>query len=62
MSGPQRIPVADVTAFCALAGLTSPTQRMELLRCVQAMDSEFMAIVEQRRKAEERKSKRGKRR
>ena len=57
MSGAQPIAIADVTAFCALAGMTDPTQRMELLHCVQAMDAEFMSIVAERQKAEQRKRK-----
>ncbi|WP_182086954.1 hypothetical protein [Aureimonas sp. ME7] len=45
MSGYQAIPVVEVMAYCALAGITDASERMLLLRLMQVMDREMLAVL-----------------
>lgn len=57
MHGYQPIPVVEVMAYCALAGISDASERMLLLRLMQAMDREMLAVMAKRA---ERERKRGK--
>lgn len=54
MNGPQPISVADIMAYCAIVGMTDPQDRLELLRAVQAMDTEHAKWDAERRKNQQR--------
>jgi hypothetical protein len=51
MNGAQAIQIAEIMAFCAMAGLADPVTRMTILNMVQAMDDEFLSVMAERRKA-----------
>ena len=59
MGGPQPITITEIMAYCAMAGISDPTERMTILRLVQAMDGAFMrwAVAKQKQEAAKRKAK-----
>lgn len=50
MNGPQPLGIGDVMAYCAMAAIADPSDRMLLLRLVQAMDGEYLRIATERQK------------
>ena len=44
MSGPQRITISEVLAYCDLMGITDVECRATLLQRIQILDNEFLAI------------------
>lgn len=50
MNGPQPLGIGDVMAYCAMAAIADPSDRMLLLRLVQAMDGEYLRLATERQK------------
>jgi hypothetical protein len=55
MGGPQPISMGDIMAYCAMGAIAEPSDRMLLLRLVQAMDAEFMKYVVEQQKRRDKK-------
>jgi hypothetical protein len=56
---PQAITLSDIMAYCAIAGISDPIDRMTLTRCIQAMDRAYIAVVVEKRQQEARARKKG---
>ena len=50
MNGPQPISLGDIMAFCAMAAISDPIDRMAILYAVQAMDGEYLRVAMERQK------------
>lgn len=57
MAGSEPLAIADIMAWCALAGMVDPSDRMGFLRCMQAMDSAYMSEMAKKRAKAERKQR-----
>ncbi len=55
MHGYQAVPVGEVMAYCAIAGIADSTERMTLLRLVQAMDRELLDVIVKKQERERKK-------
>lgn len=45
MNGYQAIPLVEIMAYCALAGVGDPSDRMALVRLMQAMDRALLEVM-----------------
>lgn len=56
MGGEGYISAQEIEAYCALAGIHDPEDRLDLFRLIRAMDGAFLADRDERRAKDEAKT------